>query len=180
LLALGDSTMQAIGADDPLDGLAGRTADYLEAASGQPVHIANHAVGGATIADILRDQVPHADFARADVVIVSSGNDMERRVAPETYRSNLIKLAEHLPAARTILSDLPVEPGRSRYQPVLAEVADRYGIARADFASAFTSARRPDVFSWLFPHLNSRGYGIWFSAFEPKLDDLLRRATPAN
>lgn len=177
LVALGDSTMQAIGADTPLDGLAGRTAQYLEGVTGRPVHIANHATGGATVVDILREQVPQADLTDADVVIVSSGNDMEKRVAPRTYRAGLTTLVELLPPARTVLSDLPLEPGRRRYQEILAEVAEGHGILRADFGAVFTAARRADVFSWLFPHLNSRGYEIWFTAFQPRLDEVLRQTT---
>lgn len=46
LVALGDSIMQAIGADKPDDGIAGRVAAYLLAKTGRPVHVTNVSVGG--------------------------------------------------------------------------------------------------------------------------------------
>jgi hypothetical protein len=79
-----------------------------------------------------------------------------------------------LPADRTVYSDLPLLPGREPYQAVLADVADAHGIARADFAAVFNGAgRRLDIFSWLPPHLNDKGYGYWFEAFRPAVDRLL-------
>ncbi len=74
----------------------------------------------------------------------------------------------------TVISDLPLLPGRDAYQEVLTEVADEYGVARADFAAAFTGdGRRLDVFSFLPPHLNDRGYGYWFDAFRPHIERIV-------
>jgi len=48
------------------------------------------------------------------------------------------------------------------------------GIKRADFARVFNGeGRRLDVFSWLFPHLNSKGYYYWFLAFKPEVDKVV-------
>jgi len=41
LVALGDSSVQAIGADRPIDGYVGRIADYIQARTRRPVHISN-------------------------------------------------------------------------------------------------------------------------------------------
>ena len=42
---------------------------------------------------------------------------------------------------------------------------------RPDFAKVFRGeGRRLDIFSWLFPHLNSKGYYYWFMAFQPEVD----------
>ena len=107
-------------------------------------------MGGATAGDVVANQLPRAEFADADLVIYSSANDLERRVPIPEYRNNLEVLLSRLPAELTVLSDLPLEPGRARYQAVLSEVADRHEIRRADFVAAFTGAgRRLDVFSWL-------------------------------
>ncbi len=48
LVALGDSSVEAIGADRPMDGYVGRIARYIEATTGRPVHIANLSDGGTT------------------------------------------------------------------------------------------------------------------------------------
>jgi hypothetical protein len=47
---------------------------------------------------------------------------------------------------------------------------------RADFAKIFThEGRRLDIFSWLPPHLGSKGYAYWFLAFQPEVDTILQR-----
>ena len=176
LVALGDSAMMAVGADDPMKGIVGRIASHIEAATGRPVHIANVSTGGTT-ADVVLHQLPQVDLAPADLVVVADSNDLESGVPLAEYRRVLSRLMDALPADRTIYSDLPFLPGREPYQQVLAEVADAHGIARADFAAIFNNeGRRLDIFSWLPPHLNSKGYGYWFEAFRPQVDRILSGA----
>lgn len=173
LVALGDSAVMAVGADDSMAGFVGRIAAYVEQRTGRPVHITNLA-SGATTAAIVDEQVPRVDLSQADLVIVADSNDLESGVPLDAYRAVLGRLMDAVPAERTVYSDLPLLPGRGPYQAVLAEVADAHGIARADFAAVFSGAgRRLDIFSWLPPHLNDKGYGYWFEAFRPAVDRLL-------
>jgi len=174
LVAMGDSIMQAIGATHPQDGIAGRIAEYLQSKTGHPVHITNVSVGGATIQDITEQQLPRVDIDQADLIILASATDMERRVPLNTYEANLRSLLRTLPPGKTIFSDLPLEPGKDAYQAVFLQLADEQGIQRADFAKVFRGeGRRLDIFSWLFPHLNSKGYYYWFTAFRPEVDKLM-------
>ena len=175
LVALGDSSVEAIGAERPMDGYVGRIAEYIQSRSGRPVHIANVSDGGTT-RDIINRQLPMVDVRNADVVVVGSSNDMEQRVSLSQYRADLTALLDLLPADRTIISDLPLFPGRDPYQAILVQETDARGIWRADFAAVFGGpGRRLDIFSWLPPHLNSRGYGFWFEAFRPAVDQLFGR-----
>jgi lysophospholipase L1-like esterase len=174
LVALGDSIMQAIGAADPDDGIAGRIASYLTTKTGRPVHVSNVSVGGATVQDIIDQQLSQVDLKRADLIIVATANDLEGRVPLDDYRAHLRTLLGALPAEKTIVSDLPLEPGRGAYQAILEQAANERGVKRADFARVFSGAgRRLDIFSWLFPHLNSKGYYYWFTAFQPEVDKVL-------
>lgn len=174
LVALGDSIMQAIGAAHSEDGIAGRIASYLSTKTGRSVHVTNVSVGGATIQDIIERQLPQVDLKRADLIIVATATDLERRVPLDTYDANLRTLLWALPPDKTIFSDLPLEPGREAYQAVFQRLANERGIQRADFAKVFRGAgRRLDIFSWLFPHLNSKGYYYWFTAFQPEVDKLI-------
>ena len=171
LVAMGDSIMEAIGATHPEDGIAGRIAQYLQSRTGRPVHISNVSVGGATIQDILDQQLPQVDLSQADLIILATATDMEQRLPLATYEANLRTLLDALPPDRTIFSDLPLEPGREAYQTVLQRLANEQGVRRADFAKVFHGERRRlDIFSWLFPHLNSKGYYYWFMAFQPEVD----------
>jgi lysophospholipase L1-like esterase len=174
LVALGDSIMQAIGAAHPEDGIAGRIAEYLQSKTGRPVHITNVSVGGATVRDITETQLPRVDLDQADLIILATATDMERRVPLDAYEAHLRTLMELLPPDKTIVSDLPLEPNRETYQAIFQRLADEQGIPRADFARVFREeGRRLDIFSWLFPHLNSKGYYYWFRAFQPEVDKLM-------
>src|SRR4029453_4984309 len=62
LVALGDSIMQAIGAAHPEDGIASRVASYLGTKTGHPVHLTNVSGGGATIRQIIDQQLPQVDL----------------------------------------------------------------------------------------------------------------------
>lgn len=171
LVALGDSIMQAIGAAHPQEGVAGRIAEYLQSKMDRPVHIANVSGGGATIRDITERQLPLVDLEQADLIILATATDLERRVPLDRYEADLRRLMGALPPGKTIFSDLPLEPGREAYQAIFQRLADEHGIPRADFAGVFRGeGRRLDIFSWLFPHLNSKGYDYWFKAFQPQID----------
>jgi lysophospholipase L1-like esterase len=180
LVAFGDSVMVGVGADHPDHSIAGRIAAHVEQHSGRPVHVSNVSRNGGLVADLLAHQVPRVNLAAADLVVVSASTDMETGVPVDRYRADLERLASVLPAERTVISDLPLWPWRDRYQQVLAEVMDARGIRRADFATVFeTNGRRLDIFSWLPPHLNGRGYGLWVEAFRPHIDRILaQRTTP--
>jgi lysophospholipase L1-like esterase len=176
LVALGDSATMAIGADTAMEGFVGRIATYVQARTGRPVHMTNVSDGGATFSGVVQKQLPRVDVKTADLVIVACSNDMEQGVPLETYRAALKTLMQMLPASKTIISDLPLEPGRDAYQAILQELADAHHVLRADFARIFIhEGRRLDVFSWLPPHLNSKGYAYWFLAFQPEVDTILQR-----
>jgi lysophospholipase L1-like esterase len=173
LVAMGDSIMQAIGANHPEEGIAGRIASYVQAKTECPVHVTNVSAGAATIQHMLAHQLPQVDVGQAELIILATASDLEGRVPLEPYRANLRKLLWALPPDRTIMSDLPFEPGRDAYQAVLQQVTDERGLKWADFASVFNGeGRRLDIFSWLLPHLNSKGYYYWFRAFQPEVDQL--------
>ena len=174
LVALGDSSVEAIGASEPMDGYVGRIATFIEQQTGRPVHIANVASGGS-ITDIVSNQLTRVDLKTADIVIIADDN--LNGMSLDEYRATLEAIATAVPADRTVISDLPGLPGEARYQPVLAEVMDAHGILRADVASVLNGpGRRLDIFSWLPPHLNSKGYYYWFTAFRPAVETILERS----
>ncbi|WP_433003903.1 SGNH/GDSL hydrolase family protein [Kribbella sp. CA-294648] len=177
LVAFGDSAGVGVGAWKPEDSLVGRIAEHLHERTGRPVHVANYSsLRGGTFGSILTDQLHRADVASADVVVVVAGsNDTGGKVPLDTYRANVTKVLEALPADRTVLSDVPLQGGRDNYQRILAEEADARGVPHADFAGAFRAARRLDVWAPDFTHVNSVGYRIWFQAFRPHLDTIAGR-----
>lgn len=176
VVALGDSATKAIGADNPMEGFVGRIATDVQARTGRPVHIVNVSDGGATYHDIVQKQLPKVDLTTADLVIVACSNDLENGVPLGAYRAALGALLQVLPPDKTVVSDLPLLPGRQAYQTILQERADAYHILRADVAKIFThEGRRLDIFSWLPPHLGSKGNAYWYLAFQPEVDTILHR-----
>lgn len=174
LVAFGDSAAMGIGAWHPQDSVVGRIASYLGERTGRPVHVANLSTGGGTFATVLHQQIPKANLSTADVVVVIAGsNDTGERMPLAQFRASLKAVLAKLPAARTVLSDVPLQSGRGPYQKVLAHEANAHDVLHADFAGAFHAARRFDVFAPDFQHCNSTGYRIWFDAFRPQLDKIV-------
>src|ERR1700737_869020 len=68
LVALGDSSVEGIGASHAMDSYVGRISAYVGQMTGRPVHIANVATGGP-ITDIVSNQLPRVDLKTADIVI---------------------------------------------------------------------------------------------------------------
>src|SRR5262249_58417650 len=57
-VALGDSAAQGIGADHPADGYVGQARAQLTERTGQPWRVVNLSRSGATIPDVLAEQLP--------------------------------------------------------------------------------------------------------------------------
>jgi hypothetical protein len=73
LVALGNSSVEGIGASSAMDSYVGRIATYAGEKTGRPVHIANVATGG-TITDIVSNQLPKVDLKMADIVVIADDN----------------------------------------------------------------------------------------------------------
>jgi acyl-CoA thioesterase I len=180
IVAMGNSAGEGIGADHPRESFVGLIASYVEEQTNRPVHLTNISSGGSTVEKIVEHQVPAFDLKAADLVIIAASTDMERFLSVEEYEKNLTRLIRELPADRTVFSDLPLWPGRAKYQTVLERLTGEKGIVRADFASVFREkGQRLSVFSWLVPHLSSEGYELWFEAFQPAVDTVISRLRTA-
>ena len=177
MVVLGDSAMTAVGALDPANGIAERIRRMAAEVTGRSVRLDNRAVGGATVADIVRDQLDDGDLAEVDLVLVSTTNDLQQSVSPDEYRAALDRLFLRLPADRVVMGDLPPMPGSETYQQILAEATAAHDVARADVAAVFEGpGHRLDVFSLLPPHLNDTGYGFWADAFRGPVRRILAPA----
>src|SRR3989442_5630523 len=91
LVALGDSSVEGIGASSAMDSYVGGIASYALDKTGRPVHIANVATGGP-ITDIVSNQLPKVDLTTADIVVIADDN------------LNGVSLAQHLGTLDAIAS----------------------------------------------------------------------------
>lgn len=177
VVALGDSTFQAVGASKPELGTVGRIVSYLEKETGRSVHITNLSVSGAKVAGVVDNQLPEADFAGVDLVIVAVGaNDANRLSDVGEFKENIDKLARSLPADRTIMADVAMIKNRDDYQAALAEARSKYGITPANLRDGFRNVKYPWRLSGRdFFHPSDYGYSFWFAGFRPAVDGMIDR-----
>ncbi|HET6622465.1 MAG TPA: SGNH/GDSL hydrolase family protein [Candidatus Saccharimonadales bacterium] len=177
VVALGDSTFQAIGATQPLLGTVGLSADYIEKQTGRPIHINNFSVTGAKAQDVAESQLPQADLESADIVLVAVGaNDALKESDLVVFESAIKQICEQLPANKSVMADVALVNHRRPYQKLLAKYRDQAGIYPADLSYSFGMVAQ----SWRlsardFFHPSDYGYTFWFKAFQPALDKLISR-----
>lgn len=154
--------------------------------------IDNMAIGGATVADVLRLECPRVVGTRYDIIIVcAGGNDVVHRTPSEdfarAYAQLLHRLTSLAPAARLICCGVP-DVGRS---PIFADDAVAIGAAasrenrqiraaasasRAEFIDLYGPTHAvPDAARFLGRdrfHPSDCGYALFASALEPVLNRL--------
>jgi acyl-CoA thioesterase-1 len=108
-LALGDSLAQGLAARRPDRGFVGLLAQALAASTGRTVAVLNLSVTGATVADVVADQLPvlRRLAGRApDLVTVCVGTNDVARTKPEQFRADFQELCAGLPAG-SLVGDVP-------------------------------------------------------------------------
>jgi lysophospholipase L1-like esterase len=181
-VALGDSTVEGVGASRPdrnyVSRLHARLREWYPAA-----RVENLGVGGATSADVLKSQLGRAIALAPHLITLSVGpNDITRRVPVERYERTMIIILESL-AGRTravvvvnLLPDLAVTrrfrggPHEARVGRLTVEFNDvlrRVVPARgADLVDLYEPSRRevlrhPELLATDGYHPSDAGYARW-------------------
>lgn len=191
-LILGDSTAAGRGADYQ-QGIALGTARHL--ASNRRVELVNLAVSGATVRDVLKDELPRAGDRKADLVLLDVGsNDVTHLTSARSIRRDLDEILRVLLAGNcevkivvTGSADMGSPPripfflrgiaaARSRR---INEIARR-AVAAHDLTFAPIAERAgpafrsdPTLFAADRFHPNERGYALWTAVLNDALDDAL-------
>jgi lysophospholipase L1-like esterase len=199
IAVLGDSLALGTGASNPRNGFVFRS--YLAVRERRPgSEIDSYAIGGSTVADVLRLQVPRLAHERADAVVICvGGNDVTHRVAPArfaaTYAALLARVRALQPHAAIVCCGVPnvgfsplftgtdhdevARLARADDAAVRAS-AHRAGARFADLYAA-TSAKRADINAYLSDdrfHPSDAGYAALAAVLTPVLlETLARRAT---
>lgn len=172
-VALGDSTAQGIGASTPAHGYVGLVADRLSEATDRPVQVVNLSKSGATVRDVIEDQLPRLRGLRADMVTVGVGaNDMPR-YDRERFEEDLEQLLAGLPP-ETMIADVPdFMHGSAREDSAEAatttrRLAQEHGFRVVPLHAAvedggWSSMTTDYAADWFHP--NDRGYRVWADAF---------------
>ena len=181
-VALGDSTVEGVGATSPDRNYVSRLHERLRA--GYPsARVVNLGAGGATSADVLLRQLDRAIGLRPHLVTLSIGpNDITTRVPVATYEKNLETILGRLRYETTavavvnLIPDLAVTPrfSRSRLREavgrqtiVFNEALERTGWAhRAELVNLYAASQRevplqPELISADGYHPSDAGYARW-------------------
>ena len=181
-VALGDSTVEGIGASSPELTYVARLGQRLREVYPRAV-TTNLGVGGATSADVLRRQLDRAVALRPALVTMSIGpNDITTGVRVEQYERNVEAILRRLDADTTalivvnLLPDLAVTPrfrGREkealvggltvRFNEALARQARAHGAALVDLYTASRNEvpARPGLVGADRYHPSDDGYERW-------------------
>jgi acyl-CoA thioesterase-1 len=181
-VALGDSTVEGVGATSPERNYVGQLHGRLRTVYPN-ARVANLGKGGATSADVLRRQLDRAIELRPDLVTLSIGpNDITTGVAVEAYEKNLEMILERLRQETTavtivnLIPDLAVTPrfNRSRHREAVGkqtiifnETLERTGRAHgAEMVNLYATSQRevpvqPELISSDGYHPSDVGYARW-------------------
>jgi len=196
-VVLGDSTAAGQGAPYE-DGIAVLTAREL--AKTRTVMLTNFAVSGAKTRDVLVMQLPAAERARADLVLISVGaNDVTHLTSIRSVHTSIVRIIRRLRAANPIVvivmtgsPDMGAPPRVPRVlRPIAAwqtrrvnrmfkSVAKATGVTFVPIAAATGPLFRQDhsLFADDRFHPNDRGYATWLPVLDRALGDALNGRKP--
>lgn len=177
IVAIGDSTMQAIGASRPEDGVVGRAERLVRERTGKNVHVFNVSVSGAKVAEAVENQLPKITDIKPDLVLVSVGaNDSIKKTNLDEYKKSYQQLIKAMPSDITVFANTPDVDNRNQYQKIFRELAVENNLKVAEvFEYVHPHRYDPRVYGGDFFHPSSKGYGYWFDAFEPQILAILNR-----
>ena len=181
-VALGDSTVEGVGATRPDRTYVSRLHERLRAVYPN-ARVANLGVGGATSADVLLRQLDRAIDLRPDLVTLAIGpNDITTRMPVATYEKNLETILGRLRHETTavavvnLIPDLAVTPRFSgsrlretvgRQTIVFNEALARKGRTHgAELVDLYAASQRevpvqPELISTDGYHPSDAGYARW-------------------
>lgn len=179
-VALGDSSVEGVGASSPERTypslLHGWLRDLYPEAS-----LANLGIGGATSADVLRDQAPAAIALEPHLITLSVGpNDLTRGVPVELFEANVAAIFEALTrdTAATVVVNLlpeialaPVIPEAQKplvaaltiqFNQALERAARQYNVEVVDlYSRSQAEGLPPELLSADRYHPSDAGYAVW-------------------
>ena len=181
-VALGDSTVEGVGASSPDATYVARLHARLRGVYPR-AGVINLGVGGATSRDVVADQVERAILLRPQLVTLSVGpNDITEQVPVTEYEANVDTILRRLTAetravvVANLLPDLAVTPrfrGRDstpevarltvQFNEALRRQASRHGVELVDLytASRTEVPLRPELVGRDGYHPSDLGYARW-------------------
>ena len=181
-VALGDSTVEGVGASGPEASYVSLLARRLRSVYPN-ARAVNLGVSGARSSDVARTQLPRAVELAPDLITLSVGpNDITGHVSVDAYAANLVTIFEALTrqtraaVVANLLPDLAITPRFARgelrdvmgrrtvaFNEALARAGQTYGVELVDLyvASRQEVPRRPELIGADGYHPSDAGYARW-------------------
>lgn len=189
-LALGDSSVEGIGASHPQKGYVGQLTKMLE--KDYRVKAVNLGRGGSTTQDVIADQLPYLVNFKPDIITFSIGpNDIRNLMTIGEFRQNLEIILDELSkiAAKVLINTIPdmsrspiipklvkwiVKIRVNQFNNVITELAARFNVTVCDLYKATSELEYPDDFlSEDKFHPSDLGYAHWAQTFFYSLQPIL-------
>jgi acyl-CoA thioesterase-1 len=186
-VALGDSAAQGLGASRSERGYVGLLADHLHQTSGKTVRVINLSVSGATLRDVLDQQIPQLNRYQPDIVTLDAGaNDIVQHYDKATFEADFEALIQTLPPDKTVIANMPyfgpynlyrnqTNPHAREANTAIAHIGQQYRMPVANLYETLAPHQSPLIYASDLFHPNDRGYRLWYAAFQPQTDRILSR-----
>ncbi len=180
-VAMGDSAAQGIGASSPQKGYVSLLARSIQNKSGKNVQIINISESGATIDDVIKNQVPLLKNLKPDIITLDVGGNDLKNYSYSNFEASITNLVAQLPNI-TVIADTPYfmhgkwERQAMEASAVLTRQAQSNGLTVAPLHMSMQSKGWLSMFymysaDWFHP--NDKGHEVWHDALweviEPRL-----------
>lgn len=172
-VAMGDSAAQGIGASSPQKGYVSLLAKSIKAKTGKEVQVINISKSGATIEDVIKNQMPLLAKLKPDIITLDIGGNDLRKYSSMEFNVSITELTAQLPK-KTFIADTPYfmhgvwERQAVEASRVLTQQAQLNGITVAPLHMTMKSKGWPSMLYMYAPdlfHPNNKGYEVWHDAF---------------
>ena len=179
MVVLGDSAAQSVGASRPERGYVGLLGEKIERKTGKKLGIVNLSVSGATVDDVVNNQVPMLKDYQPDILIVEIGGNDVVHYKDAAFAKSYQKLAGSLPDD-TIIANVGYFGGRIRKNDEaiqankhIAAASKKYDLPLVDLQTITKERQSIRNYSADLFHPGDTGYQNWADAFwlviEPRL-----------
>lgn len=182
--ALGDSTVQGVGALRRSESFISQATDRVSGSLGKQVQIYNFSVSGAESGETADVQLPQLKaLERVDAVVIAVGpNDLVHKKSLESFLKSYEVILQNVPTEKTVIGDFPPmgpkdNEGRSSYEwgQALRKLAKKYNVRVAPvYDNIKPRANDYRTYGGDFFHPSGTGYALWANAFEQPLKAILK------
>lgn len=170
-VALGDSVAQGLGATTANKGYVAQLGALIKAATGKTVRIVNLSRTGATVQDVIDDQLPQLQYYQPDLVTLDVGANDMRNFDSQTFGSAFQRIVAVLPT-QSVVANVPYAGGRDDFNRhareanhLIANITKRNNLSVTDIYASLSQQQSPWIYAADFYHPNDRGYVLWTKTF---------------